>query len=136
MTNLEFKNVRFHQRFENYQKSLKQLTEGLQIESPSKIEEVGLIKIFELTFELAWKTLKDYLESEGVEAKFPREVIKAGVASEILLNGDVWLEMLEGRNLLSHVYNQNQAESILKLINKTYILELILLENIFLTKLN
>ena len=136
MTNIEFKEIRWKQRFENYQKSLVQLDIGLKIESPSNIEEQGIIKAFELTFELAWKTLKDYLESQGVEAKFPREVIKSSFENGLIANGEMWLEMLGNRNLLSHVYNQTQADSILELIKQKYTQQLRQLQNFFINKLD
>ncbi len=65
-----------------------------------------MILRFEFTFELSWKTLKDYLESQNVEAKFPRDVIKEAFHYEIIENGETWMEMLEIRNLLSHTNDE------------------------------
>lgn len=71
------KEIRWKQRFQNFEKAFQQFDEAVStIDKLSVLEKEGLIQRFEYTFELAWKTLKDFLESQEVEAKFPREVIK------------------------------------------------------------
>lgn len=85
----ELKLVRWHQRYQNLKRAFQQLQEGVSIQAPSKIEIQGIIQSFEFTFELAWKTLKDYLESQGVIATFPREVIKQAFHYEILEDGEI-----------------------------------------------
>ena len=75
------KEIRWKQRFQNFEKAFLQFDEAVStIDELSVLEKEGLIQRFEYTFELAWKTLKDYLESQEVEAKFPREVIKKRIS--------------------------------------------------------
>ncbi len=101
------KTVRWKQRFQNFEKAFQQLTEAVERFSElTDLEKEGMIQRFEFTFELSWKTLKDFLESQNVEAKFPRDVIKEAFHYEIIENGEVWLEMLEIRNLMSHTYDE------------------------------
>lgn len=108
--------IRWKQRFQNFEKAFSQFEKAvLQIDELSTLEKEGLIQRFEYTFELAWKTLKDFLESENVEAKFPREVIKKGFQYEIISNGEVWMEMLENRNLMTHTYDEGIFESAVEL---------------------
>ncbi|MCK5035441.1 MAG: nucleotidyltransferase substrate binding protein, partial [Candidatus Sabulitectum sp.] len=57
--------VRWKQRFANYRKALKQMKRFIDKGDLSELEEQGLIKSFEYTFELAWKTLKNFLEYSG-----------------------------------------------------------------------
>jgi nucleotidyltransferase substrate binding protein (TIGR01987 family) len=103
------KEIRWKLRFQNFEKAFSHLDEAVQkLKKLSVLEKDGLIQRFEYTFELAWKTLRDFLESENVEAKFPREVIKKGYQYEILLNGEVWMEMLEKRNLMAHTYDEEK----------------------------
>jgi len=71
-----FKNIRWRQRFQNLNKAFEQLQRGLAIKTPSDIEQQGIIQSFEFTFDLSWKTMKDYLEAQGVACQFPRDVIK------------------------------------------------------------
>ena len=56
---------------------------------------MGLVKSFQLTFELSWKALKDYLEEMGMPLKFPREVLKTAFQSDIIEDSTLWIEMLE-----------------------------------------
>ncbi|MEE4287138.1 MAG: nucleotidyltransferase substrate binding protein [Mariniphaga sp.] len=113
--------IRWKQRFQNFEKAFSQFEKAvLQIDELSTLEKEGLIQRFEYTFELAWKTLKDFLESENVEARFPREVIKKGFQYEIISNGEVWMEMLENRNLMTHTYDEEIFESAVKLAVRSF----------------
>ncbi len=101
------KNIRWKQRFQNFEKAFTQLTEAVERFSElTDLEKKGMVQRFEFTFELSWKTLKDFLESQNVEANFPRDVIKEAFHYEIIENGEVWLEMQEMRNLMSHTYDE------------------------------
>lgn len=114
------KKIRWKQRFKNLEKAYSQLQKGLAISKPSELERQGIIQSFEFTFELAWKTLKDYLESEGVKVSFPRDVIKEAFHHEILEDGKTWLEMLDKRNLIAHTYDEKKADEALRLIRKEF----------------
>ena len=59
--------IRWQQRFNNFKKAFIQLKEAVEIEHYSSLEKEGLIQRFEYTYELAWKTLKDFLEYRGNE---------------------------------------------------------------------
>ena len=73
MTNTQ-KEIRWRQRYANLCKAYAQLQRGLAVAHPNEIEQQGIIQSFEFTFELAWKTLKDYMEARGGSAVFPRDV--------------------------------------------------------------
>ena len=72
-----------------------------------------LVKRFEFTYEMAWKALKRYLEFLGIEAKAPRTVFKEAFSQEIIHEEDVWLDMIEQRNLTSHIYDEFQIKDLL-----------------------
>lgn len=112
--------IRWKQRFNNFEKSLKLLNNAVQRKDLSDLEKAGVIQIYEFTFELAWKTVKDYLEDKGISVKFPRDTIKEGFKYEILDNGDLWMDMLEKRNLMSHPYDEEKAEIAYRLIVNDY----------------
>ena len=57
--------IRWQQRFSNYKKALAQLSQFIVKGNLSRLEEQGLIKAFEYTFELAWNVIKDYYEYQG-----------------------------------------------------------------------
>ena len=112
--------IRWKQRFNNYEKSMKFLKDAVSKSALSDLEKAGVIQIYEFTFELAWKTIKDYLEEKGVSVKFPRDTIKEGFRYEILEDGDLWIDMLEKRNLMSHAYDEEKAEIAYKLITNEF----------------
>jgi nucleotidyltransferase substrate binding protein (TIGR01987 family) len=112
--------VRWKQRFQNFEKSFLILSSILEKKDLTLIDQLALIKIFELSFELAWNTLKDYLLSEDVIVKFPREVIKESIHFELLEPTEVWLEMLENRNLMAHAYDNNKSIQAIQLIKGDY----------------
>lgn len=101
--------VRWKQRFENYEKALVLLREALaKVASLSELEKQGAVQRFEFTFELAWKTLKDYLEFNGVvmDQITPSSVIKQAFTARIISDGQLWIDMLRCRNLMSHTYDE------------------------------
>ncbi len=113
--------MRWKQRFENFDKAYNQLRAAiLDFDKLSILEKEGLIQRFEYTFELAWKTLKDYLEAQGAEAKFPREVIKVAFQYELIQDGELWMDMLEKRNLLAHTYDEERFVFAVRKIKEEY----------------
>lgn len=63
----------------------------MELQHPSVIERAGMIQFFEMTFELAWKLLKDYQEEEGFIVKSPRDAIKQAFQYQLIKNGQAWL---------------------------------------------
>ncbi len=116
--------TRWKQRFQNFEKAIQHLEEAVNKKDLSDLEKAGVIQIYEFTFELGWKTVKDYLEENNVAVKFPRDTVKEGFAYGIVNNGDVWMDMLEKRNLMSHTYNETNAELAYQLIVNSYYNEL------------
>lgn len=114
------KDIRWRQRFENFEKSYQLLAQTIEIEKPSVVERAGLIQFFEVTFELSWKLLKDYLESQDVNPKFPRDTIKEAFKYELIQDGDAWMAMLTDRNLTVHTYNETKASEIESKIRNTF----------------
>lgn len=87
------------------------------------MEKEGVIQRFEYCFELAWKTVKDYLEASGLvfATVTPRQVLKDAFAAKILKEGPVWMDMLDHRNLLSHTYDSTQFNIALDAIHRRYL---------------
>lgn len=133
---MNLKEIRWQQRFENLSKAYRQLENNLKITSPNDAEKQGIIKSFEFTFELSWKTLKDYLNAEGIVANSPREVIKQSFHIELIKDGDAWIDMLDQRNLMAHTYDEARAEKALKLISQNYFIAIKDLITFFEKKLN
>ena len=98
---------RWQQRFEHFQKAYSNFSEVAigGIEDLSDLEKEGFVQRFEYTFELAWKTLKDYLNENGFDINSPKETIRQAFQNETIVAGEVWMEALKKRNLTSHTYN-------------------------------
>jgi nucleotidyltransferase substrate binding protein (TIGR01987 family) len=114
------KEIRYKQRFIQFEKAFLLLEESVQMEEYTKIERAGLIQFFEITFELSWKLLKDYLESSGYLVKSPRDAIKKAFQVEIIQEGHHWIDALDDRNITVHTYNEELAEEIRISIKEKY----------------
>ena len=117
--------VRWQQRFQNFDRAFVLLSEALvrKPEALSMLEKEGVVQRFEYTFELAWKTLKDYLDASGlvITPVTPRQVIKEAFAAKVLADGNVWIKMLDNRNLLSHTYDGLVFEAAANAIAENYL---------------
>ena len=117
--------IRWQQRFDNFDRALGLLREALA-NGPAalnQLEKEGVVQRFEYTLELAWKTIKDYLEESGVvlTAVTPRQVIKDAFAARILTDGQAWIDMVDHRNLLSHTYDPANFEEAVDAIHGHYL---------------
>src|SRR5665213_1594200 len=112
--------IRWIQRFQNFEKAFLFFENAVAKKEYSPIEIGGLVQSFEFTFELGWKTVKDYLYEQGITTNFPKEAIKEGFASQIIIDGHAWIEMLEKRNELSHTYNADVAKHAVEIITTKY----------------
>jgi len=89
----------------------------------SSIVRDAVIQRFEFSFELVWKALKLYLERQGHECGGPRPTLKKAFADGLIATpeeADVWLQMLEDRNLTSHAYDEALAIRIYQHVVQDY----------------
>lgn len=112
--------IRWKQRFENFEKAYRQLNTSLLIINPSETERAGIIQFYEITLELAWNTLKDFLVLEGFDVKSPREAIKTAFQNGYISNGEVWIDALDSRNLSVHTYDEEMANQLTENIRNIY----------------
>ncbi|MGE5449337.1 MAG: nucleotidyltransferase substrate binding protein [Bacteroidales bacterium] len=118
---MENKDIRWQQRFINFDKAFKQLERFKEVENLNELEKQGLIKAFEYTFELSWKTLQDLLKEKGyVDIVGPRPVIEQSFQDGYIADGNGWMRMHKSRNLTSHTYDEQTAEEIITSIRKEY----------------
>ena len=113
---------RYEERFKDFDKALKKLKEAF-LEEPTEIIIDGTLQRYEFTFELAWKTIKDYLEYNGIvdNVSSPRNVIQQAFQSKIIKNADIWIQMMLDRNILSHLYDEMKSREIYDNIKKKYL---------------
>lgn len=116
--------LRWKQRYQHFERAVSLLHEPIArgIDGLSDLEKEGTIQRFEMAVELAWKTLKDFLEHEGktLEPVTPRSVIKEAFAAQIIDDGQVWIDLLDHRNLLSHSYDADVCDQAVEAIRDRY----------------
>jgi nucleotidyltransferase substrate binding protein (TIGR01987 family) len=115
--------IRWKQRFQNLEKAYSNFLlalSALNENQDSIINKMAIIQAYEMVFELSWKTVKDFLDIQGIKVNFPREVIKEAFSYEIIDNGELWIKMLDDRNLTAHAYDEEKANIIVNEIKENY----------------
>jgi len=107
-------------KIEQFNQAVERLKEAVQT-AKSQLEKDGTIQRFEFTVELLWKTLKAILSYQGIECYSPRDCIKKAYRYGIIDDDEIFLDMLEDRNLSSHIYSQTTAEEIFERIKIVYV---------------
>lgn len=118
-------------KLQNFIKALDKLKEGLlQYSEQNELLRDGIIQRFEFTFELAWKTLKEVFEEEGlIGLNSPKTVLKEAFSAGIIEDEKLWINMLMDRNATSHLYSENSSKEICVNIRGKYIIALEELKN-------
>ncbi len=116
--------IRWIQRLDNYIKALARLEEAVQLASErelSELENQGLVKAFEFTHELAWKTLKDFFYEQGQQQLYgSKDTTRLAFQNGLIENGSVWMDMIKSRNESVHTYNRETADEIARKICEEY----------------
>jgi len=117
--------VRWKQRVFNFNKALTQLEGAVSLSRQrklSQLEKQGVIKAFEFTHELAWNVLKDYLEDQGEQnIRGSKDATRAAFKVSLISEGELWMSMIQSRNISSHTYDEETAESLfIAIINDYY----------------
>jgi len=129
--------IRWQQRFSNFNKAMNHLENALQIEQPDLVQKAGIIQLFEMSFELAWKLLKDFLEEQGFQdVKSLRAALKKAFEIGLIEHGHEWMQFLEDRNLTSHTYDEEKATEMEQLIHHKYYPIMKALQTTFNQKMN
>lgn len=134
---MENKDIRWIQRFQNFEKAMNYLEIALQIPDPDIVQKAGVIQFFEISFELAWKLVKDYLEEQGfIDIQSPRAALKKAFEVELIENGHDWMDLLQDRNLTLHTYDEQKATDMEQLIHNKYFPLMKALQNSFKLRIN
>ena len=118
---------RWIQRARSFGKAFSRLKAAVELAAQrqlSELEQQGLIQGFEYTHELAWKTLKDFIEAQGVQNLYgSRDTTREAFNRGLVENGEVWMDMIDKRNLTSHTYDEATADQVADAILNTYFVE-------------
>ena len=130
---MEGEDIRWKQRFENFTNALKQLKNAKELRLERKFSELelqGVVQAFEVSQELSWKVMKDFLEEQGKTDLFgSKNAVRESFKGGLITNGEIWLQMIESRNLTSRIYDETQILDILEVILNSYLTNFIEFEN-------
>jgi nucleotidyltransferase substrate binding protein (TIGR01987 family) len=120
--------IRWKQRLQNYEKALSHLTAAVdyaKVHECTTIVQLSVVKAFELTFELAWNVMKDYLTGMGITGIIgSKGAVRQAFKDGLISNGPLWMDMIDDRNLATHTYNEETAELLVQKILTQYASEL------------
>lgn len=108
-------------RLTNFTRCFDNLEEGLSQPIERMIEVAGAVKLFELAFETGWKALAAHLRAEGHEVAGPKSAFRVACENELLSEEERWLEMVAGRNLGVHVYDEAHAKALVARIRSEFL---------------
>lgn len=118
---------RWIQRANSFERALDRLRAAVKLAERRKLSDLeaqGLIQGFEYTHELAWKTLKNFLEAQGtVNLYGSRDTTRIAFRNGLIENGEVWMDMVDKRNLTSHTYDEEIAAQVVMTIRNAYFAE-------------
>jgi nucleotidyltransferase substrate binding protein (TIGR01987 family) len=119
---MEELDIRWKQRFSNYQKALGQLEKFIEKGDLNQLEEQGLVQAFEYTYELAWNVMKDYFTYEQADENVTgsRDAIRLAFKRGLVVDGENWMDMIVSRVKSSHTYNEDTANEIVAKILNSY----------------
>ena len=124
MDNKETRWIQSANSFGKVYERIKSAVELAEQRELSDLEAQGLIQGFEYTHEVAWKTMKNFLESQGVLNLYgSRDTTREAFKNGLIENGEVWMDMVEKRNLTSHTYDEETAAEVVTIIRKDYYAE-------------
>ena len=111
-------------KLENYKKAVLRLEEGINEaeENKSMTLRDGVIQRFEFTTELAWKSTREYLLSEGeTDINSPKPVMRAALRTDLITDEQGWIKILDDRNMTSHIYDEEEVQAIFERIRTKHI---------------
>lgn len=116
--------IRWIQRFDNFQRALKQLEMAFAIMEArelNELEQQGVIQAFEYNYELAWNVIKDFYQYQGVtDIQGSRDAFRLAFERGLIKDGEIWMDMIKKRQLTTHTYNRETSEKILTAIVDDY----------------
>jgi len=115
---------RWRQRFQNFSNAYQtfcRVLERYEENQEDEITQMAFIQAFEFTFELAWNTMKDYLENEGYDqVKNSKQTIRTAFQAELISDAETWMGAIEKLNLASHAYNSVILGETIAFIHKEF----------------
>ena len=114
--------IRWKQRLQNYENAIRLLHSFAEEQTLSERDLLGFVKAFELTYELAWKMLKNYLEFQGSTTLIgSRDTFRLAIERGVIDDGVIWFEMIKSRNAATHTYDHKSALDVISEVKTHYL---------------
>lgn len=111
-------------KFDNFKAALEKLKDIYVYKEPyGNVEITGMVGLYEICFEQAWKAMKEILENSGYSEAAtgsPRAILKTAYRAGMINDENLWLDALVSRNNVAHAYNQAIAMDIVNLTKEKY----------------
>lgn len=111
-------------KYENFKAALNNLKDIYDYEEPySNVETAGIVGLYEICFEQAWKAMKEILENNGYAegaTGSPKTILKTAFSAGMITDESLWLDALVSRNNVAHAYNQDIAMDIINRTKECY----------------
>lgn len=131
--------LQFMKKLDNFTNCLSILANAdFKLAETNDIYRTGIIGQFNLTFELAWKTLQEIMRMHSVEGASIgalREILQLAYKIGFINDSEVWLLMLKKRNTAVHIYNEDEVNEMIILIRDSFIPAFITLKDTLVKKL-
>ena len=112
-------------KLENFIRALANLEQINAYNEPySTVELIGMVELYEICFEQAWKAIKELLESRGyAEGKIgsPKLILKTAYSAGVIEDEELWLSALQARNNVADAYNRAMALDIINSAKARYL---------------
>ena len=111
-------------KLENFRKAVESLSVIFEYDEPyGRLELAGIVALFEMTFEMAWKAMKEALCTYGyaeAQTGFPRSILKLAFKSAMIEDEESWISALTDRNDVTHSYSSEIALTIARRAKSIY----------------
>ncbi|MEA3369287.1 MAG: HI0074 family nucleotidyltransferase substrate-binding subunit [Candidatus Ratteibacteria bacterium] len=105
-------NIEVQSLFEQFKAAYGRLKEAINIKEGSDIKRDAVIKRFEFTYELLWKTYKKIARLQKLDYFNPKACFQFAFKSGLIEDEELFLEIIDARNKTTHVYSEEEAKKI------------------------
>jgi nucleotidyltransferase substrate binding protein (TIGR01987 family) len=111
-------------KLEKLRLAVNRLEEVLKRDTTDLVIADSVIQRFEFSYELCWKALKDILATEGFVINSPKSAFQKAFAEEWINDEQLWIDMIEDRNLTTHTYDEDIAIKVVKNVTEKHFPEM------------
>ncbi len=97
------------------------LKEAVNLKQETDIKRDAVIKRFEFTYELLWKTYKKIARLQKLDYFSPKACFQFAFKSGLIEDEQLFVEIIDARNKTTHVYSEEEAKKIYNFVKEKVI---------------